>query len=92
MLALTGSQVPTLILFGQADPWVPVAPSLTALRARAAEFRQVTVRVIDGADHAMMLDVPPANQLDTQFATQAAPDAPAYFAVLGAWLDAHSKP
>jgi hypothetical protein len=50
------------------------------------------VQVIDGADHAMMLDVPPAQQLDTQFATQAAPDAPAYFAVLGAWLHAQLKP
>ena len=86
--ALAGSHVPTLILFGQADPWVPVAPSLAALHARAAEFRQVTVHVIDGADHAMMLDVPPARQLDTRFATEAAPDAPAYFAVLGAWLTA----
>jgi pimeloyl-ACP methyl ester carboxylesterase len=90
--ALAGSQVPTLILFGQADPWVPVAPSLAALRMRAAEFRQVTVSAIDGADHAMMLDLPPARQLDTKFTTQAAPDAPAYFAVLGAWLDARSKP
>ncbi|TVV74708.1 alpha/beta hydrolase family protein [Sphingomonas solaris] len=90
--ALAGSQVPTLILFGQADPWVPVAPSLVALRTRAAEFPKATVRVIDGADHAMMLDVSPARQLDTQFATQAAPDAPAYFAVLGAWLDARAKP
>lgn len=87
--ALAGSRVPTLILFGQTDPWVPVAPSLAALRARAAEFPQLTVRVIDGADHAMMLDVAPADQLDTRFATQAAPDAPAYFALLGAWLGRH---
>lgn len=84
--------MPTLILFGQADPWVPVVPSLAALRTRTAEFQQATVRVIDGADHAMMLDVPPARQLDTQFAAQAAPDAPAYSAVLGAWLDERSKP
>jgi hypothetical protein len=34
----------------------------------------------------MMLDVPPAKQVDTAFATQAAPNAPAYFALLGAWL------
>lgn len=87
--ALKGSHVPTLILFGQADPWVPVAPSLVALHSHAAGLKQVTVQVIDGADHAMMLDVPPAQQLDTRFATQAAPDAPAYFATLGAWLSAH---
>lgn len=84
--ALAGSRVPTLIVFGQADPWVPVATSLAALRARAADFPQATVRIIDGADHAMMLNVPPVRQVDAQFAANAAPDAPAYFALLGSWL------
>lgn len=60
LLALKGSKVPTLIVFGQADPWVPVAASLSSLKARAAELPQITTRVIDGADHAMMLGVPPA--------------------------------
>lgn len=86
MQALVGSSVPTLIVFGQADPWVPVATSLAALRTRSAELPQATVRVIDGADHAMMLGVPLARQVDAAFATNAAPDAPAYFALLGAWL------
>lgn len=84
--ALEGSRVPTLVVFGQSDPWVPVASSLSSLQARAPGFPQVTTRVIDGADHAMMLGVPPARQVDTGFATQAAPNAPAYFALLGAWL------
>lgn len=84
--ALGNSRVPTLIVFGQADPWVPVAASLTALRARTADFPQTTVRVIDGADHAMMLNVPPAQQVDAQFAANVAPNAPAYFALMGAWL------
>jgi hypothetical protein len=39
----------------------------------------------------MMLDVPPVQQLDTSFAVQAKPNAPAYFAFLGAWLNAHTK-
>lgn len=86
--ALKGSRVPTLILFGQADPWVPVAPSLAALKAHGTEFPQVSVQVIDGADHSMMLGVPPLQQVDTAYASRAAPDAPAYFAVLGAWLQA----
>lgn len=84
--SLEGSKVPTLVVFGQADPWVPVATSLSSLKARSARLRQVTTRVIDDADHAMMLDVPPTQQIDTTFATQAAPNAPAYFALLGAWL------
>jgi pimeloyl-ACP methyl ester carboxylesterase len=84
--ALGNSRVPTLIVFGQADPWVPVAASLTALRARTANFPQTTVRVIDGADHAMMLNVPAAQQVDARFAANAAPNAAAYFALMGAWL------
>lgn len=92
MRALVGSRVPTLVVFGQADPWVPVAASLAALRARSAELSQVTVRVIGGADHAMMLGVPPTRQVDTQFATHAAPDAPAYFALLGGWMEKTIKP
>lgn len=86
LAALAGSRVPTLILFGQGDPWVPVGASLSALQARAADFPQATWQVIDGADHAMMLGVPPEQQMDTAFATAAEPDAPAYFALLGAWL------
>lgn len=78
--------MPTLVIFGQADPWVPVGTSLAALRSRSTDFPQVTIRIIDGADHAMMLGVPPAQQVDTKFATQAAPNAPAYFPQIGAWL------
>ncbi|WP_233151082.1 alpha/beta hydrolase family protein [Sphingomonas mollis] len=85
--ALERSRVPTLILFGQKDPWVPVAGSIASLRSSASRFPQVTVRVIDNADHAMMMDVPPIRQIDTRFATRAAPNAPAYFALLGAWLE-----
>lgn len=87
LAALRGSHVPTLMMFGQADPWVPVGMSLAALKARAGEFPQIEVRVIDGADHAMMLGVPPEKQVDTAFAIAAAPNAPAYFAMLGAWLE-----
>ncbi len=84
--ALAGSRVPTLVLFGQADPWVPVGTSLAALRSRSADFPQATVRVIDGADHGMMLDVPPEQQVDATLAAKAAPNAPAYFALMAAWL------
>lgn len=86
MNALAESRVPTLVIFGQSDPWVPVAASLKSLRARSKQFPQVDVRVIDDADHAMMIGVPPAQQVDTQFATTAAPDSVAYFALLGAWV------
>lgn len=90
--ALEASRVPTLVIFGQGDPWVPVDASLASLKARAASLPHVTTHVIDRADHAMMLGVPPARQIDTRFAAQVAPDAPAYFALLGAWLDAAARP
>lgn len=89
--ALERSRVPTLIVFGQNDPWVPVGASLAALKAGAVRFPQVTTRVIDNADHAMMIGVPPAQQIDTDSATNAAPDAAAYFALLGAWLQENAK-
>ncbi len=71
---------------------VRLVEEAAALRMRAAEFPKATVRVIDGADHAMMLDVSHALKLDTQFATRAAPDAPAYFAVpvLG-WMHGRNR-
>jgi hypothetical protein len=34
----------------------------------------------------MMLGVTSAQQVDARFATNAAPNAPAYFALLGVWL------
>lgn len=84
--ALDRAHVPTLVLYGQSDPWVPVAPSLTALEKSAARHPNVEVSVIEGADHAMMLGVPPKQQMDLAFAKSAAPTAPAYFAKLSAWL------
>ncbi|TZG28695.1 alpha/beta hydrolase family protein [Sphingomonas montanisoli] len=86
LASLNGSRIPTLILFGQGDPWVPVAPSLAALRAREKLYPNVTTHVIDGADHGMMLGVDPKDQMDLAFAKRVSPNAPAYFALLAAWF------
>ena len=45
--------------------------------------------VVAGADHAMMLGVDSKHQVDPKFFPKEAPDAPAYFALLGAWLVQH---
>lgn len=87
LAALDQSRVPTLIMYGQGDPWVPVAGSLTALKRSAARHPHVEVRVIEGADHAMMLEVAPKQQVDLTFAKSVAPNAPEYFATLAAWLE-----
>jgi uncharacterized protein len=86
---LNGDKVPTLILYGAKDPWVPVALSMKVLKARAMRFTNVTTEVVAGADHDMMLSVPPKAQVDPHSLAYQAPDAPAYFALLASWLTAH---
>lgn len=85
--AIRKSRVPTLILYGQGDPWVPVGDSLKALSAMPTRHPDLTVRVIDGADHGMEIGVDPKLQMDLAYAKAVAPDAPAYFATVAAWLE-----
>ncbi|MGA8939411.1 MAG: alpha/beta fold hydrolase [Acidobacteriaceae bacterium] len=80
-------KAPVLMVYGEADPWVPVGESLRRLKARAAKDRNVQTVVINGADHTMMLDVDPKEQIDPKFFAKEQPDAPAYFAELTAWLE-----
>jgi uncharacterized protein len=79
-------RMPVLLVYGQSDPWVPVATSLSMLKTATRERPNVQVAVVEGADHTMMLTVPPRDQVDPSFFPREAPDAPAYFALLGAWL------
>jgi pimeloyl-ACP methyl ester carboxylesterase len=84
--ALEQSRVPTLLLYGQRDPWVPVGVSLATLRPFSTRHPNVTTVVIDGADHMMMLGVDPAVQMDPKAAPSEAPNAPAYFSAIATWL------
>ena len=68
------------------DPWVPVSLSVERLAATSAGRPNVETVVIAGADHAMMLSVDAKTQMDPAFFPRQAPEAPAYFALLGAWL------
>jgi dipeptidyl aminopeptidase/acylaminoacyl peptidase len=86
LTALDHSKVPTLMLYGQDDPWVPVAPSLDALRRTASRHPNVTVMLVERADHMMQVDVDPKIQMDMNHAPNEAPDSPAYFAALTSWL------
>jgi uncharacterized protein len=79
-------QIPVLLIYGQSDPWVPVATSLSVLKTATREQHNVQVAVVEGADHTMMLAATPKDQVDPDFFPREAPDAPAYFALLGAWL------
>jgi uncharacterized protein len=77
-------KVPALVLYGTADPVVPVATSVARITAKP--HPGVTLRVIAGADHGMELTVSPKDQIDPAKGDQIRPDAPEYFAVLAAWL------
>jgi len=88
LVSLDRSRVPTLMIYGQADPWVPVGPSIAAIERTAARHPNVTMRVVAGADHSMMLGVDPAHQIDPAFFPDAAPDAPEYFGLMTSWLTA----
>jgi uncharacterized protein len=84
--ALDGSRVPTLMIYGQSDPWVPVGEALKALDASAERHPNVVVRLVDGADHSMMTRFSPQAQIDPDNFDKLAPDAPAYFGLLARWL------
>lgn len=86
LTTLSGLKAPTLMLYGANDPWVPVAASVETLRAHAAEYPNVELHVIPQADHTMMVGVDPKLQMDSHSIPSAAPDSPAYFMTLAAWL------
>lgn len=81
---LESVKVPTLILYGAADPVVPVATSVERITPKLR--RNMTLRVIAGADHGMALNVDVKTQLDPSMGDQIRPEAPEYFAVLASWL------
>lgn len=86
MAALDAVKQPAFLVYGSADPWVPVQVSLERLRASQPRHPNVEVAVVAGADHAMATTVPAAEQIDPVLSARQAPDSAAYFALLGAWL------
>jgi len=82
MTKLDKVSAPVLMLYGQDDPWVPVRLSID----RLDKHPNVQAVVVAGADHTMMLGVDPKDQVDPKFFPKEAPNAPAYFALLAAWL------
>jgi dipeptidyl aminopeptidase/acylaminoacyl peptidase len=79
-------KVPTLIIYGAKDPWVPVRVSLDLLGEHAQRLPNIQKDVIAGADHYMMLSASAEAQIDPSRLAEYAPEAPAYFSVLASWL------
>jgi len=86
MATLDAVKQPTLVIYGAADPWVPVRSSIERLRASSARHPNVEVAVLAGADHAMGTSVSLADQIDPVLLPKVAPQSEAYFGLLGAWL------
>lgn len=78
-------KVPVLMIYGAADPVVPVATSAGHLRALAADHPNIELAVIAGADHHMETSADPRTQLDPARSDER-PEAPEYFAILASWL------
>jgi uncharacterized protein len=81
-------KAPTLIIYGAADPWVPARLSVERLQASAAQHPNITTVVVAGADHDMSVSTSLEAQVDPAHLDDQQPDAPEYFARLGAWLTA----
>jgi dienelactone hydrolase len=86
LATLDAVKAPALVIYGSADPWVPVQLSMQRLRASSARHPNIAVAVIAGADHAMATSVSAADQIDPVLSAQEAPQVAEYFALVGAWL------
>jgi hypothetical protein len=89
--AVARVKAPILFIFGGADPWIPVALSLSQLHEIAKSKRDIETRVIAGASHEMVLNAHETMAFDKKTMLVTAPNAPAYFAVLASWLERHTK-
>lgn len=83
---LAAVKVPVLLVFGGADPWVPVRESLERVASIRAARRNVSVRLIAGADHVMQIVERETMVTDDASLLRTEPSAPEYFLTLGAWL------
>ena len=85
---LESVRVPALILYGAADPVVPVATSMDHLKPIISEHHNLQVAVIARADHDMQVGVDPKTLLEPSNVDAAAPNATEYFGRLANWLTA----
>lgn len=87
--ALRDTNKPVLVIYGSTDPWVPVSISVERIQDLMRTRRNVELRIIAGADHAMMSSATPLEQVDPERTASQAPEAPEYFGVMAQWLTAN---
>jgi uncharacterized protein len=84
--AVRKAKVPLLFLYGDSDPWVPVAQSVECLQSLTSELHDIEYAVVAGANHEMMSPVNETMQVDQNTIRNHEPQAPTYFILLGSWL------
>jgi dipeptidyl aminopeptidase/acylaminoacyl peptidase len=84
--AVRKAKVPLLFLYGDSDPWVPVARSIERLQSLTSELPNIEYAVVPGANHEMMSPVNETMQVDQNTNRNDQPQAPTYFILLGSWL------
>jgi alpha-beta hydrolase superfamily lysophospholipase len=87
--AVSKVKVPLLFLYGGADPWVPVAKSIQRLKELGSQRHNIESGIIANASHEMMFPIKETMQVDNDTNRNDAPQAPAYFMLLGSWLSRH---
>jgi hypothetical protein len=87
--AVRKSKVPLLFIYGDSDPWVPVAQSIERLQSLTREQSNIDYAVVARANHEMMFPVNETMQVDQNTIRNDEPQAPAYFMLLESWLCRH---
>jgi uncharacterized protein len=91
LAAVLKVKVPVLFLYGDSDPWVPVARSVERLRTLSSQHPNIDYAVVVDANHEMMFPVNDKMEIDASATRRAAPQAPTYFMILGSWLSRRVK-
>jgi len=89
-VAATRVKAPLLFIYGDSDPWIPVAKSLEKLQQLGRERPNFEYAVIPNANHEMMSPAEERMEVSTDTIRNDQPQAPSYFLVLGAWLAKHA--
>jgi hypothetical protein len=90
LATVSSVRVPLLLVFGGADPWIPVATTLRRLKTLTPSHPNIAYAVVAGANHDMAFDPHEAMAADAEALAAAAPQAPAYFMLLASWLERHA--
>jgi len=80
------TKIPLLFLYGDSDPWIPVAESIEKLRPLRNELHNIDYAVVPNANHEMMLPGNETMQVDQDTNLRDEPQATTYFMLLASWL------